>query len=398
MCQVVVYCGLLLTSCTLLLSFFMNYYLIAGERSGDLHGANLIRAIHRYDPKAQCRAYGGEQMEQAGAILVRHYRDMAFMGFLEVVKNLGTIRRIMRECQADLLAHRPDVLILIDYAGFNLRMARFAKQHGIRVFYYISPKVWAWNQRRALTIKANVDHLFTILPFETEFFARYDYAVHYVGNPLLDALAAFSPNPAFRSNLQLDDRPVVALLPGSRRQEITSILPVMLEASTRFPAYQFVVGTVSNLPSTLYDRMLAAYPAVKRVDDAAYDVLHNAEAALVTSGTATLETALLNVPQVVCYKTTGVSYAIAKRLIAVPFISLVNLIANRNVVAELIQNELTTERIEAELNAILPNGPRRAEQLEGYADIHRKMGEAGASERAGKQMVELLIGETQKKA
>lgn len=376
----------------------MNYYLIAGERSGDLHGANLIRAIRQYDPEAQCRAYGGEQMEQAGAVLVRHYREMAFMGFLEVVKNLGTIRRIMRECQADLLAHRPDVLILIDYAGFNLRMARFAKQHGIRVFYYISPKVWAWNQRRALKIKANVDQLFTILPFETEFFARYDYAVHYVGNPLLDALAAFSPNPAFRSKLQLDDRPVVALLPGSRRQEITSILPVMLEASNRFPAYQFVVGTVSNLPSALYDRMLAAYPAVKRVDDAAYDVLHNAEAALVTSGTATLETALLNIPQVVCYKTTGISYAIAKRLIAVPFISLVNLIANRNVVTELIQNELTTERIEAELNAILPNGARRSEQLEGYADVRRKMGEAGASERAGKQMVELLIEETQKKA
>jgi lipid-A-disaccharide synthase len=376
----------------------MNYYLIAGERSGDLHGANLIRAIHQYDPEAQCRAYGGEQMEQAGAVLVRHYREMAFMGFLEVVKNLGTIRRIMRECQADLLAHRPDVLILIDYAGFNLRMARFAKQHGIRVFYYISPKVWAWNQRRALKIKANVDQLFTILPFETEFFARYGYAVHYVGNPLLDALASFSPNPAFRSKLLLDDRPVVALLPGSRRQEITSILPVMLAASKRFPAYQFVVGTVSNLPSALYDDMLAAYPAVKRVDDAAYDVLYSAEAALVTSGTATLETALLNVPQVVCYKTTGISYAIAKRLIAVPFISLVNLIANRNVVTELIQNELTTEHIEAELNAILPNGACRSEQLEGYAEVRRKMGEAGASERAGKQMVELLIEETQKKA
>jgi lipid-A-disaccharide synthase len=368
----------------------MNYYLIAGERSGDLHGANLIRAIRRHDPDAQCRAYGGEQMEDAGAVLVRHYREMAFMGFLEVVKNLGTIRRIMQECQADLLEHRPDALILIDYAGFNLRMARFAKKHGIRVFYYISPKVWAWNQRRALKIKANVDRLFTILPFETEFFAKYDYKVDYVGNPLLDALADFQPNPDFRSTLKLDERPVVALLPGSRRQEITSILPAMLAATRQFPDYQFVVGTVSNLPAPLYGNLLGGYPTVKRVNDAAYDLLHIATAALVTSGTATLETALFNVPQVVCYKTTTVSYAIAKRLIAVPFISLVNLIANREIVKELIQNDLTADRIADELRAILPGEPGRDTQLAGYAAVQGKMGEPGASERAGSLMVDEL--------
>ncbi|QJW91299.1 lipid-A-disaccharide synthase [Spirosoma taeanense] len=367
----------------------MTYYLIAGERSGDLHGANLIRAIRQYDPAAQCRGYGGEQMEAAGATLRRHYREMAFMGFLEVVKNLGTIRRIMRECQADLLANRPDALILIDYAGFNLRMARFAKRHGIRVFYYISPKVWAWNQRRALKIKASVDRLFTILPFETEFFAKYDYNVEYIGNPLLDALADFRPDPAFRKKAGLDNRPVIALLPGSRRQEITSILPAMLAATRQFPESQFVVGTVSNLPDELYTNLLAAYPHVRRVTDAAYDLLHVATAALVTSGTATLETALLNIPQVVCYKTTTISYAIAKNLIAVPFISLVNLIAGREVVKELIQSDLTPDQIATELQAVLSEGPWRAAQLAGYAEVQQKMGEPGASQRAGKRMVEL---------
>ncbi|GAB2559017.1 lipid-A-disaccharide synthase [Spirosoma aerophilum] len=368
----------------------MNYYLIAGERSGDLHGANLIKAIHQRDAEATFRGYGGEQMEAAGAVLVRHYREMAFMGFLEVVKNLGTIRRIMRECQADLLANRPDVLILIDYAGFNLRMARFAKKHGIPVFYYISPKVWAWNQRRALNIKASVDKLFTILPFETEFFAKYDYKVEYVGNPLLDALADFTPDPAFRTEKGIGEQPVIALLPGSRHQEITSILPAMLEATRPFPDYQFVIGTVSNLPESLYDKLLANYPSIIWVNDAAYDLLHISTAALVTSGTATLETALLNIPQVVCYKTTGISYAIAKHLIAVPFISLVNLIANREVVRELIQNDLTPQKITSELLRILPGEPGRGIQLAGYAEVQQKMGSPGASERAGQLMVEEL--------
>ncbi len=372
----------------------MTYYLIAGERSGDLHGANLIRAIRQFDPQAQCRAYGGEQMEAVGATLVRHYREMAFMGFVEVLKNLGTIRRILRECQADLLANRPDVLILIDYAGFNLRMARFAKQHGIRVFYYISPKVWAWNPRRALTIKANVDQLFTILPFETEFFARYDYPVEYVGNPLLDALADFRPDPAFRQRLGLNNpptehRPVIALLPGSRRQEVRAMLPVMLAATRQFPDYQFVVGTVGNLPADLYDSLMVNYPDVGRVGDAAYDLLSIATAALVTSGTATLETALLNVPQVVCYKASWFFYQLGKRVLAVPFISLVNLIAGREVVKELIV-DFTLDNTVAELRTIAPGGPRRDPQLAGYADVRAKMGQPGASERAGRRMVELV--------
>lgn len=367
----------------------MTYYLIAGERSGDLHGGNLVHAIHQHDPDAHCRAYGGEQMEAAGAVLVRHYREMAFMGFLEVAKNLRTIRRIMRECQADLLTQRPDVLILIDYAGFNLRMARFAKKHGIRVFYYISPKVWAWNPGRARNIKASVDRLFTILPFETAFFANYGYDVEYVGNPLLDALADFRPDPAFRQKLGLDTSPVIALLPGSRRQEITAMLPVMLAASRQFPTCRFVVGTVSNLPEALYDSLMADYPMVQRVSDSAYDLLHVATAALVTSGTATLETALFNIPQVVCYKTARWWYEIGKRILTVPFLSLVNLIADRSVVPELI-HDCTPERVGAELQAILPGGANRNTQLAGYNEVRQKMGEPGASGRAGRVMVDEL--------
>lgn len=370
----------------------MTYYLIAGERSGDLHGGNLIRSIRRHDSDAHCRAYGGEQMQEAGATLVRHYREMAFMGFVEVAKNLGTIRKILRECQADLLTSRPSVLILIDYSGFNMRVAKFAKQHGIRVFYYISPKVWAWNQGRALKIKALIDRMFVIFPFEVDFYKKYDYEVEYVGNPLMDALTAFRPDPNFVrqiGNESSDRKPVIALLPGSRRQEVTAMLPVMLAASRQFTNHQFVVGTVSNLPTALYDTLLADYPDVVRVDDAAYDLLHVSEAALVTSGTATLETALLNVPEVVLYKTTRLWYEIASRILAVPYLSLVNLIAGRLVVRELI-HDCTPDRVAEELRAILPGSPRRQTMLHDYAEVQEKVGGPGASERAGKRMVELM--------
>lgn len=363
----------------------MTYYLIAGERSGDLHGGNLIRAIRRHDSEAHCRAYGGEQMQEAGATIVRHYREMAFMGFVEVAKNLGTIRKIMRECKADLLANRPDVLILIDYAGFNLRMARFAKKHGIRVFYYISPKVWAWNQSRALTIKALIDRMFVIFPFEVDFYKKFDYDVEYVGNPLMDALTAIK-----RPETTPTVRPsTIALLPGSRKQEVRVMLPIMLAASRQFPDYQFVVSTVSNLPTVLYDTLLTDFPDVTRVDDAAYDLLLNAEAALVTSGTATLETALLNVPEVVLYKTSRVWYEIARRILAVPFLSLVNLIAGRLVVSELV-HDCTPNRVAEELRVILPGSLRRETMLRDYAEVQQKVGGPGASERAGKRMVELV--------
>lgn len=365
----------------------MKYYLIAGERSGDLHGGNLIQAIRRHDPAATFRAWGGEQMEEAGAVLVRHYRKMAFMGFWEVVQNLGAIRRNFRDCERDLLANRPDVLILIDYAGFNLRMARFAKKHGIRVFYYISPKVWAWNQKRALKIKATVDRLFVILTFEVDFFRQYDYRVDYVGNPLMDAIAAFQPDATFAGRFT---KPVVALLPGSRKQEVEGVLPTMLAATKAFPDYQFVVAGVSNLPEMLYQKHLAAYPGITVVNDDAYNLLSVAEAALVTSGTATLETALLDVPQVVCYRTGRISYEIARRLIAVPYISLVNLIADKPAVTELIQNDLTPERLADELRQILPGGSRRAAMLTDYAELRDRVGGPGASDRAGELMVSYL--------
>ncbi len=370
----------------------MTYYLIAGERSGDLHGANLITAIREHDPAARFRAWGGEQMATARADVVRHYRDLAFMGFWEVLKNLGTIRGYLQECQADIAAYQPDVLILIDYAGFNLRMAKWAKKRGIRVFYYISPKVWAWNQRRALAIKANVDKLFVILPFEKTFFQKFDYAVEYVGNPLLDALAQHLPDERVRFQLAQfrNNKPLVALLPGSRRQEITAMLPVMLATTRHFPDYRFVVGTVDNLPTDLYDELLANYPDVGRVANAAYDLLAMSTAALVTSGTATLETALLHVPQVVCYRTSVVNYAIAKRLIAVPYLSLVNLIMDQPLVTELIQKTLNTAQLTAELRAILPGGERREKMLAGYDELQRRMGEPGASARAGAAMVTAL--------
>lgn len=367
----------------------MTYYLIAGERSGDLHGGNLVRAIRENDPQAHCRAYGGEQMQQAGAVIVRHYGEMAFMGFKAVIQNLGTIRRILRECQADLLAHRPDVLILIDYAGFNLRMARFAKQHGIRVFYYISPKVWAWNQRRAITIKAVVDRLFVIFPFEVDFFRQYDYEVEYVGNPLMDAISAWQTGQVDAPKTLLPEKPIVALLPGSRKQEITAMLPVMLATSCQFPDYQFVVATVSNLPAELYAVMLTDYPDVLRVNDDAYGLLNRATAALVTSGTATLETALFSVPQVVLYKTPRWWYEIGKRVLVVRFLSLVNLIAGHEVVRELI-HDCTPVRVAEELRLVLPGGPRRETVLHDYALVQQRVGGPGASARAGKRMVKLL--------
>ncbi len=367
----------------------MKYYLIAGERSGDLHAANLIKALKREDPAATFRAWGGDAMQGAGADLVRHYRELAFMGFWEVFKNLRTLSRFINQCQADLLAHQPDVVILVDYAGFNMRIAKFAKARGIRVFYYISPKVWAWNQKRAYKIKALVDRMFVIFPFEQDFYRRYDYAVDYVGNPLLDAIGEFTPNPDFRRGHGLDDRPIIALLPGSRKQEVEKMLEVMLSSKARFPGYQFVVAAVTNLPASFYEGLARQY-GISVVYDQSYDLLAQATAALVTSGTATLETALFRVPQVVCYRLSQISYQITKRLIKVKYISLVNLIAEREVVPELIQDALNPQRLHAELAAILPGGTSRETQLAGYREIAQKMGTAGASATAARLMVDYL--------
>ena len=368
----------------------MKYYLIAGERSGDLHGANLLKGIKENDPVAHFRGWGGDMMQVEGMELVTHYKDTAFMGFLEVALNLHKISGFLKKCKKDILDYQPDVIILIDYPGFNLRIAAFAKKHGLKVFYYISPKVWAWNQKRAWKIKQNVDRMFVIFPFEIDFYKKYDYPVDYVGNPLMDAIKAFEPDPYFKVKNNLDQhKPVIALLPGSRKQEIIGMLDLMLTVQPHFPDYQFAIAGVRNLPAPLYEKYLSNGKATI-VYEATYDLLSVSEAALVTSGTATLETALLNIPEVVCYKTSGFSYAVAKRLIRVPFISLVNLIMNKEVVRELIQDELNESQLVRELALILPGGENRNVQLENYAQLHKLVGGAGASERAGGLMVNYL--------
>ena len=364
----------------------MRYYIIAGERSGDLHGSNLIKGICKHDPDAQIRAWGGDMMQEAGAEIVKHYRELAFMGFFEVIKNLPTILGFLAFCKKDIKNFQPDVVILIDYSGFNMRVAKFAKLNGFKNFYYISPKVWAWNQSRALNIKRFVDKMFVIFPFEKDFFKQYDYEVEYVGNPLFDAIADFTPNPNFRKDARLGQKPIIALLPGSRKQEVDSMLSLMLSQVYEFPDYQFVIGTVSNLPKELYARWQSIFP-VKLVVDDAYNLLSVADAALVTSGTATLETALFNVPQVVCYRGGWAAYQVYKRVIRVPFVSLVNLIAGREVVKELLQYDLTKENLTDELTKITINQSTRQSQLDGYAEISNILGEKGASERAGMLMV-----------
>lgn len=367
----------------------MKYYIIAGERSGDLHGANLIRALRAKDPKAEIRCWGGDAMQQAGGKLVKHYRELAFMGFWEVATNLRTILGLLKFCQKDLVQYQPDVLILIDYPGFNMRMARFAKEKGFKVFYYISPKIWAWNTGRARKIKACVDHMFVILPFEQDFYQKYDYKVDYVGNPLLDAIRNFTPDPDFTQKYTRDQRPVIAVLPGSRRQEVQNILSVMLSITDAFPDYRFLVAAVDNLPDALYTPAQRV-ENVEVIVGKTYDILQVAQAAIVTSGTATLETALFEVPQIVCYKTSPISYHIAKRLIQVPYLSLVNLITQQTVVPELIQSDLNPERLKKELAAIVQDSPERQAQLTGYCTLKEMVGDHQPSEKAADLMIKYL--------
>lgn len=367
----------------------MKYYLIAGERSGDLHGANLIKALKKEDTQAQIRCWGGDAMEQAGGELVVHYRELAFMGFWEVFKNLFTIRKFLRKCEQDLIVYQPDVLILIDYAGFNMRMAKFAKNKGILNYYYISPKLWAWNQGRARKVKAYVDKMFVILPFEKDFYRQFDYPVEYVGNPLLDAIREFAPQQDFRRTYGLDERPVIAVLPGSRQQEVSNMLRTMLELAPKFPDFQFAVAAVNNLPDSMYAEARQKENVVV-IEGKTYDILHQAHAALVTSGTATLETALFEVPQLICYKTSVVSYKIAKALIKVPFIGLVNLIAEEEVVPELIQQDFNTARLQSELKKIVSETPEREAQLRAYQRIKHMLGKERASEKTARLMVTSL--------
>lgn len=366
----------------------MKYYLVAGEASGDLHGANLIKALKIEDQDAEFRFFGGDKMQAEGGELVKHYADMAFMGFTEVVMNLPTILRNMKMCKADILAYQPDALVLIDFPGFNLKIAEFAKKQGIKVCYYISPKIWAWNQKRVLKIKRDVDQMYCILPFEVDFYQKWGMDVHYVGNPLLDEKALFVPDINFRSNQGLSEQKMIALLPGSRKQEIERLLPDMLAITDQFPQYQFVIAAAPTFTADYYQQFIGN-KKVKLVFAQTYNLLQNAHAALVASGTATLETALFSVPQVVLYRGGAISVGIARLVIKIRFISLVNLIMDRKVVTELIQQDCNSAQITANLAAIV-EGEERVKMLADYAELNAMMGAAGASERTAKLMVNYL--------
>ncbi|WP_324676803.1 lipid-A-disaccharide synthase [Hymenobacter sp. GOD-10R] len=367
----------------------MKYYLIAGERSGDFHASHLMHALRHQDATAEFRCWGGDMMAAEGGELVHHYQEMAIMGFLEAATSILKFRRYLRECQRDLLAYRPDVLILVDYAGFNLRVAKFAKQHGIKVFYYISPKIWAWNQGRVHKVKALVDRMFVILPFESEFYQRFGYEVDYIGNPTADAVAEHPANPDFYAHNKLaTDKPIIAVLPGSRKQEIEAMLYVMLSILPPFLNYQFVVAGVDNLDPNYYAHF--ERNNVRIIFGQTFDLLQHAKAALVTSGTATLETALFGVPQVVCYRTSGITYAIGKAVIKVPYISLVNLIVGREVVKELIQGEFNSRNLVMELKKVTADEEFIAQQKAGYVELQEKLGRHNAADKAAKLMVEYL--------
>lgn len=373
----------------------MKYFLIAGEPSGDLHGANLIKGLRKADPAAEFRFWGGDLMAAAGGAqnLRKHYRETSFFGVVQVLRNLGTIRRQMRECREEVAAWQPDVLILVDYPGFNMKMARWAHARGIRTFYYIAPKVWASREGRIRALRRDVDRLFVIFPFECDYFPRHGIEPLFEGNPLVDALearrAALPTPEEFRRRNGLDPRPIIALLAGSRRSEIRKNLPLMARLAQRFDGWQFVVAGVSWLDRALYEEA-AAGSGIRYVCDQTYEVLLAAEAAVVTSGTATLETALLGTPEVVVYRLPAIEYRCMPLVVRCPWISLVNLNLGRESVAEILQSGLDTTRAERELRAVLPGGEKRERMLADFRELRTIIGGPGASDRFAARMVELL--------
>ncbi|MCB0514598.1 MAG: lipid-A-disaccharide synthase [Chitinophagales bacterium] len=372
----------------------MKYYIIAGEASGDLHASNLIYALKGKDPQAEFRAWGGDLMQAAGATIVKHYRDLAFMGFVEVLLNLRTILRNFRFCKEDIAQYKPDAVILVDYPGFNLRMAKHLKKEGIRVIYYISPQIWAWHASRAKDIKKSVDKMLVILPFEKDFYKKYQMEVDFVGHPLLDAIKKFRGENNFYEKYQLDTaKKLVALLPGSRKQEVRKILPVLLEVIPQFSDCQFVLAAAPSLDDAFFTEFEIP-TSVKRIYNDTYNILQHADAALVGSGTATLETALWKVPQVVVYKSSPISFWIGKQLVNVRYISLVNLIADRAVVEELIQENFTRENLQKSLYNLLYNASVRTQMLADYEQIAKSLGGEGASERAAAEIVHFLSEKT----
>ena len=364
----------------------MRYYLIAGEASGDLHGSNLIKAIHEQDAHAELRCWGGDRMQAAGATLVKHYRDLAFMGFVEVIAHLRTIMRNIDFCKKDILAWKPDVLVLIDYPGFNMRIAEWAKKQGIRIVYYISPQVWAWKEKRVLKIKRDVDKMLVILPFEVDFYKKWDHKATYVGHPLVEVIANEKNNVPVTL---ISDKPIIAVLPGSRAQEIKVKLPIMLKMVKYFPDYCFVVAQASAQPDSLYKEIIGDAP-VLLVKDQTYNLLKQAMAGLITSGTATLETALFGVPQVVCYKGNPISFWLATKLVSVKYISLVNLIMDKPVVTELIQNELTEANLKTALTRLLQDEAYKKELKEDYKTLWHKLGDKKASSLAAAEIISLV--------
>jgi len=360
----------------------MKYYIIAGEASGDLHASNLIKALQKRDADADIRFWGGDLMQATGGTLVKHYRDLAFMGFIEVIANLRTILNNIKFCKEDILRYKPDILILVDYPGFNMRIATFAKQKGIKIHYYISPQIWAWKENRIKKIKRDIDEMYVILPFEKDFYEKkHAFPVHFVGHPLLDAIAdrKLINEKEFRENNNLNDKPIIALLPGSRKQEIKKMLSVMLKMIDKFRDYQFVIAGAPSQDYEFYKTFIKS-TSVKFIANKTHDLLSISYAALVTSGTATLETALFKVPEVVCYKGSTISYRIGKWLVDLKYISLVNLILDREVVTELIQHDFNEKRLEQELTKILDEKHREQLFLD-YFDLEKKLGGKGASEK-----------------
>jgi len=361
----------------------VKFFVIAGEASGDMHGANLIKAISKLHPEASFEGFGGERLLAQGMKLIRSLDKLSFMGFVEVVKNLGTVRHNFRICKKAITESNPDALILIDYPAFNLKIAKWAKQRGIRVFYYISPQVWAWKENRVKQMKQYIDRLMVILPFEKEFFAKHGMEVDFVGHPLIDEIESRS------QNSEVKKENIIALLPGSRKQEILHNLHQMVRVQNEFPDYQFVVGRAPSFNVSFYRETFALDRAIVS-SEGTYELLARSKAALVGSGTATLETALMKVPQVVCYKGNPISVALARKLIKVPYISLVNLILDRPAVKELIQDELNPKSIVSELKNVLKEGEKRDRMLQDYDDLWEKLGSGGASERAAKLIVSAL--------
>lgn len=366
----------------------MKYYIIAGEASGDLHGSNLMKEIFRLDDSAVIRFWGGDLMAAVGGTLVKHYKELAFMGFLEVVANLRTILNNISVCKKDIEEFKPDVLVFIDYPGFNMRIAKWAKEKSIPTHYYISPQIWAWKENRIKAIKRDVDQMYVILPFEKDFYEKkHHYPVSFVGHPLIDAIHNFrqNPNVDFRKENNLTGAPIIAVLPGSRKQEITKMLNLMLSVVKDFPDYQFVIAGAPGQDKEFYDQF-AKGENVSFVSNQTYDLLNNAHAAMVTSGTATLETALFKVPEIVCYRSSVVSYEIAKRVVDLEFISLVNLIMGKEIVKELIQKELSYKRLKHELKAIV-EGERRSQMIADYSKLEKLLGGTGASENVAQLLV-----------